>query len=73
MKKINDNDILKKFAVLRCPVECWTRVMGYFRPVSSYNEGKKSEFYHRKWFKEEKIASKGGHWKIQSKENPNKN
>lgn len=39
----------------RQPVECWTRVMGYFRPVSYFNEGKKSEFKARKWFKEERI------------------
>ena len=38
----------------RQPVECWTRVMGYFRPVSGYNIGKKSEFNERKWFKEKK-------------------
>lgn len=38
----------------RQPVECWTRVMGYFRPVNGYNKGKKSEFNERKWFKEEK-------------------
>lgn len=36
----------------RQPCECWTRVMGYFRPVSGYNIGKKSEFKERKWFKE---------------------
>ena len=24
----------------RQPVECWTRVMGYFRPVSQFNNGK---------------------------------
>ena len=35
----------------RQPVECWTRVMGYFRPVSHFNKGKKSEFANRKWFK----------------------
>lgn len=29
-------------------------VMGYFRPVSGYNKGKKSEFKERKWFREEK-------------------
>lgn len=39
----------------RQPVECWTRVMGYFRPVSGYNIGKKAEFRERKWFKESKI------------------
>lgn len=58
MKGISDKDLLKKFSFLRRPVECWTRVMGYFRPVSSFNEGKKSEFGHRKWFKENKIQSK---------------
>lgn len=34
----------------RC--EVWTRVMGYHRPVQSYNVGKKSEFAERKFFKE---------------------
>lgn len=37
----------------RQPVECWTRVMGYFRPVSHFNKGKKSEFEERVYFKEE--------------------
>lgn len=32
--------------------EVWTRVMGYFRPVSGYNKGKQSEFKERKYFKE---------------------
>ena len=40
----------------RQPVECWTRVMGYFRPVSHFNKGKKAEFSERVWFSEEKIA-----------------
>lgn len=30
--------------------EKWTRVMGYHRPVSQYNYGKKSEFYSREYF-----------------------
>lgn len=34
--------------------EVWTRVMGYHRPVSEFNKGKKSEFYSRKCFCEEK-------------------
>lgn len=29
-------------------------VMGYLRPMSNYNIGKKQEFKDRKWFKEEK-------------------
>ena len=34
--------------------EVWTRVMGYFRPVSEFNVGKKSEFYSRVCFSESK-------------------
>jgi len=34
----------------RC--EVWTRVMGYHRPVSHFNTGKKSEHYSRKHFTE---------------------
>ena len=39
----------------RQPCEVWTRVMGYFRPVSAFNIGKKSEYAERVCFKE-KIA-----------------
>ncbi len=34
----------------RC--EVWTRVMGYHRPTSSFNLGKKSEFKERVYFVE---------------------
>ncbi|WP_028453567.1 anaerobic ribonucleoside-triphosphate reductase [Chitinilyticum aquatile] len=34
----------------RC--EVWTRVMGYHRPVTSFNVGKKGEFAERKFFEE---------------------
>ncbi len=36
----------------RQPCEVWTRVMGYHRPVSSFNIGKKSEHRERAFFKE---------------------
>jgi len=36
----------------RTKCEVWTRVMWYHRPVSEYNDGKKSEFYSRKTFNE---------------------
>ena len=39
----------------RTPCEIYTRVMGYIRPVSNYNEGKKSEFYSRRYFEEKKV------------------
>lgn len=41
----------------RQPCEIWTRVMGYHRPVSEFNRGKKSEFYARKCFTEEKAVA----------------
>lgn len=36
----------------RQPCEIWTRVMGYARPLSLFNIGKKGEFYERKFFRE---------------------
>ena len=39
----------------RTPCEVFTRVMWYIRPVSWYNIWKKSEFFGRKYFDENKI------------------
>lgn len=36
----------------RQPCEIWTRVMGYHRPMSSFNTGKKGEFHERRYFQE---------------------
>lgn len=36
----------------RQPCEIWTRVMGYHRPVSSFNTGKQGEFHERRYFAE---------------------
>ncbi len=36
----------------RQPCEVWTRVMGYHRPVSSFNIGKKGEHHERTCFRE---------------------
>jgi hypothetical protein len=36
----------------RTPCEIWTRVMGYHRPVASFNRGKQSEFAERRCFEE---------------------
>ncbi len=41
----------------RQPCEVWTRVMGYLRPVSEFNKGKKSEFYSRVCFSESKAIA----------------
>lgn len=47
--KLNDSE--------RTACEVWSRVMGYHRPVSEFNRGKKEEFYERKCFTEEKAVS----------------
>ncbi len=39
----------------RC--EVWTRVMGYHRPVSSFNIGKKGEHAERRFFVEDAPAA----------------
>lgn len=36
----------------RQPCEVWTRVMGYHRPVASFNTGKKGEHAERRFFAE---------------------
>lgn len=38
----------------RC--EVWTRVMGYHRPISSFNIGKQGEVAERKYFSSKKAA-----------------
>lgn len=40
----------------RQPCEVWTRVMGYHRPVSQFNAGKRSEYAERLLYRE-KAAS----------------
>lgn len=54
---MTDKEILAANESLRQPVECWTRVMGYFRPYSQFNNGKKSEFNERTWFTEDNTCS----------------
>jgi hypothetical protein len=37
----------------RQPCEVWTRVMGYHRPVASFNTGKKGEYAERLFYSEQ--------------------
>lgn len=39
----------------RC--EVWTRVMGYHRPVTSWNAGKQAEHCQRKFFTEKRTET----------------
>lgn len=50
------NDIkLKNEERTRC--EVWTRVMGYHRPVTSFNPGKQSEHAERQFYTEQRTQS----------------
>lgn len=40
----------------RTKCEIFSRAMGYIRPVSCFNTGKKAEYDERKHFKEEKCV-----------------
>ena len=40
----------------RC--EVWTRVMGYHRPVASFNIGKRGEHCERRFFREEQARGR---------------
>ncbi len=35
---------------IKVPVEVYSRVVGYFRPVNQWNKGKKEEFSERKTY-----------------------
>jgi ribonucleoside-triphosphate reductase len=42
-----------KEKVIAIPAECYSRVVGYFRPVQHWNNGKREEFKDRKYLKAE--------------------
>jgi hypothetical protein len=42
--------LLQEHERQRC--EIWTRVMGYHRPMASFNTGKQGEFHERVYFRE---------------------
>ena len=54
-------------SVRRVPVECYTRIVGYFRPKSEANKGKREEINDRrlfdanKYLKGESSCSHGSH------------
>jgi len=45
---------MEKTKICNKETEVFSRVVGYFRPVNNWNEGKKEEFEDRKAFSEEK-------------------
>jgi len=54
MESLKTKDEAQKLHIAKVkqmPTEVYSRVVGYFRPVSNWNEGKKEEFKDRKEFK----------------------
>lgn len=47
--------VLEEHERQRC--EVWTRVMGYHRPMASFNVGKKGEFAERRYFAVERTRA----------------
>ena len=41
----------------RTKCEVWSRVVGYLRPVSQFNEGKQAEFSDRKMFRIKEVKN----------------
>ena len=54
---MNEQNVIVLKDEERQKCEVWTRVMGYLRPVSEYNIGKKSEYASRKTFVERIAAT----------------
>jgi anaerobic ribonucleoside-triphosphate reductase len=54
MEKDNDKLQLKRKKVRAIRAEVYSRVVGYYRPVQAWNEGKREEFKERKYLKTEK-------------------
>ena len=52
VKEISREEVLEKLKEKRQKCMVYTRVMGYHRPVESFNIGKKSEHKERKYSKE---------------------
>lgn len=49
---MSESDTIELRDEERTPCEVWTRVMGYHRPVSAFNAGKRSEHAERCYFRE---------------------
>ena len=52
VKEISREEVLEKLKRKRQKCMVYTRVMGYHRPVESFNIGKKAEHKERKFFKD---------------------
>jgi anaerobic ribonucleoside-triphosphate reductase len=51
-ERIDNSGVTELTDEERQPCEVWTRVMGYHRPVASFNRGKRAEYAERVCFAE---------------------
>ena len=59
MKTQEQLEVLNRYQNKRTKCLVYTRVMGYHRPVESFNTGKKGEHQQRKHFTENENCSSG--------------
>jgi hypothetical protein len=52
---MKEKEILQKYEAKRSRCIVYTRVMGYHRPVESFNIGKKGEHKERRFFRERTV------------------
>lgn len=55
-KKLSNGEVIKILDEERTPCEVWSRVMGYYRPISEWNIGKRQEHEDRIFFAGNSIA-----------------
>ena len=51
--KTKTNELLEQHQQSRTKCLVYTRVMGYYRPVESFNKGKKGEHKQRTYFRQQ--------------------
>ena len=44
---------------MKIPTEIYSRIVGYFRPVQNWNNGKKQEFEERRYYNISGLKAKG--------------
>lgn len=49
---------------IKIPTECYSRIVGYYRPINNWNNGKKQEFRERKNYNIENFEVKKEEKKI---------
>ena len=51
VRVIQEIDQVEEQPTVRVPVECYSRIVGYLRPVQNWHQGKQQEFSERKTFR----------------------